>query len=63
MYVSSGGFSSSSNLGNPTTFALSLQRYTKGYYELSSSYLYAKAGQTTNKLFFKFVAPYNISQV
>lgn len=61
--TSSSGFNTSSNLGNPTTFALSIQRYTKGYYELSSSYLYAQAGLTTNKLFFKFVSPYNISQV
>jgi hypothetical protein len=62
-YAYGGGFRTSSNLGTPANFALSIQRYTKGYYELSSSYLNAKTGLTTNKLFFKFLAPYNISQV
>ena len=39
------------------------ERYTKGYYELQRKDLYAKSGQTTNKLFFKFNSPYNISEV
>ena len=38
-------------------------RYTHGYYELQRKQLYAAAGQTTNKLLFKFRAPYNISEI
>ena len=60
---SSGGFSSSSNCGTPNMWELQHQRYTRGYYELERKTLYAKSGQTTNKLFFKFTTPYNISQV
>ena len=38
-------------------------RYTSRYYELQRTQIYAKAGATTNKLFFKFKSPYNISEV
>jgi hypothetical protein len=60
--VSSDGWTSSSNNNAPTTWALADQRYTKGYFELKRKYLYAVTSSTTNKLMFKFITPYNISE-
>jgi hypothetical protein len=56
-------WSSSSNLGTVTNFGLEIQRYTKNYFELAKKVIYAAPSQTTNKLFFKFTAPYSMSQV
>jgi hypothetical protein len=62
-YLPDNNWSSSSNLGTVTTFALEFQRYTKNYFELAKNVIYAAPSQTTNKLFFKFTAPYSMSQV
>lgn len=58
-----GSFSTSSNYGLPSMWKYQHLRYTHGYHELQRKTLYAKSGQTTNKLFFKFTAPYNISEI
>lgn len=47
----------------PTKFELQEQRYVAGYYELSRKWRYAKAASTTNRLAFRFTAPYTISEV
>jgi hypothetical protein len=62
-YIYNDGWRSSVNYGNPATWALEFQRYTKNYFELAKNVIYAAASQTTNKLFFKFTPPYNMSQV
>lgn len=61
--LGSDGWSSSSNYGNPTSWRIQVQRYTQNYFELQRNVIYAAASQTTNKLFFRFTAPYNMSQV
>ena len=58
---SSGGFNTNSKYGTPNMWVHQHQRYTHGYYELQRKTLYAIAGQTTNKLFFRHTAPYDIS--
>jgi hypothetical protein len=62
-YLPSDNWSSSGNIGKPTTWNIEFERYTKGYFELSKNVIYAATSQTTNKLFYKFTPPYNMSQV
>ena len=61
--MASDGWSSSSNYGNPASWRIQVQRYTQNYFELQRNVIYAAAAQTTNKLYFRFTAPYNMSQV
>lgn len=60
---SAASFSTSSLYGTPNQWTFQHLRYTYGYYELQRTQLTAQAARTTNKLFFKFSAPYDISSV
>jgi hypothetical protein len=60
---SNNGFTNNGGYGVITEWSYEHMRYTKNYFELQRTYLYAKPSLTTNKLFFKFTAPYNISQI
>jgi len=60
-YAYGDGYRSGSNYNNPTTFDLYEERYTQGYYELERSKIYATAGSTSERISFRFTAPYDMS--
>ena len=59
--LSGDGYSSSPVA--PSKFELYEQRYVFGYYELQREWLYANTNLKTNRLAFRFNAPYNITEV
>ena len=44
----------------PTTFDLFQERYMRNYFELQRKRLYADTGLTTDKMYFRFTAPYDM---